>query len=57
MSVLLGTAYPAFVQQFRVKPNEQQYEAPYIDDNIQATNAAFDLNSIQAQRARRSRDR
>ena len=24
----VGAIYPAFVQQFRVKPNEQQYEAP-----------------------------
>ena len=26
VSILLGTAYPAFIQQFRVNPNEQQYE-------------------------------
>ena len=31
VSVLLGAAYPAFVQQFRVKPQEQQRETPYID--------------------------
>jgi uncharacterized membrane protein (UPF0182 family) len=49
VSVLLGAVYPAFVQQFRVKPNEQQYEAPYIQDNIQATNIAFGLTSIEAQ--------
>ena len=29
VSILLGTAYPAFIQQFRVSPNEQQYELPY----------------------------
>ena len=28
VSILLGTAYPAFIQQFRVNPNEQQYERP-----------------------------
>ena len=49
VSVLLGTAYPSFVQQFRVKPNEQSYETPYIDRNIKATNEAFALNTIQAQ--------
>jgi uncharacterized protein len=49
VSVLLGTAYPAFVQQFRVEPNEQNYESPYITDNITATNEAFALNTIQAQ--------
>src|SRR5436309_6571110 len=47
-SVLLGAIYPAFVQQFRVKPNEQQDEAPYIKDNIDATTLAFGLNTIQA---------
>jgi len=49
VSVLLGAVYPAFVQQFRVKPNEQQDEQPYIADNISATNTAFGLSSIQAQ--------
>jgi uncharacterized protein len=48
-SVLLGAIYPAFVQQFRVKPNEQQDEAPYIGSNIAATTTAFGLGSIQAQ--------
>ena len=49
MSVLLGTAYPAFVQQFKVKPNEQQLELPYIDDNITATSNAFGLSQIEQQ--------
>ena len=43
VSVLLGTAYPAFIQQFKVKPNEQQLEQPYIEDNINATRQAFGL--------------
>jgi uncharacterized protein len=46
VSVLLGTAYPAFVQQFKVKPNEQQLENPYILDNMRATTAAFGLDGI-----------
>src|SRR5215212_571397 len=49
VSVLLGSAYPAFVQQFKVKPNEQQLEQPYIHNNIQATRAAFALDKIQEQ--------
>src|SRR5207245_10116690 len=49
VTVLLGAVYPAFVQQFRVKPNEQQDESQYINDNIIATNTAFGLSSIQAQ--------
>jgi uncharacterized membrane protein (UPF0182 family) len=46
VSLLVGTAYPAFVQQFRVKPNEQQLELPYIEDNIEATQRAFGLDAI-----------
>jgi hypothetical protein len=46
VSVLLGTAYPAFVQQFQVKPQEQQRETPYIRDNIQGTQLAFGLDQI-----------
>jgi len=49
VSVLLGAAYPAFVQQFRVKPNEQQDESLYIQRNITATNQAFGLSNIVAQ--------
>jgi uncharacterized membrane protein (UPF0182 family) len=49
VSVLLGAAYPAFVQQFRVKPQEQQREAPYIEDNIEATRFAFGLDSLSVQ--------
>jgi uncharacterized protein len=48
VSVLLGTAYPAFVQQFRVKPNEQQYETPYIERNIASTTQAFKLSSVES---------
>jgi uncharacterized membrane protein (UPF0182 family) len=47
VSVLLGTAYPAFIQQFRVNPNEQELELPYIEDNIAATQEAFGLASIE----------
>ena len=43
VSVLLGTAYPAFVQRFRVTPQEFQREQPYIEDNIAGTQRAFDI--------------
>ena len=46
VSVLLGTAYPAFVQQFSVKPQEQQRETPYIGYNIEGTQRAFGLDTI-----------
>jgi uncharacterized membrane protein (UPF0182 family) len=46
VSVLLGTAYPAFIQRFHVAPQEYQAEQPYIHDNIEATQTAFGLNKI-----------
>lgn len=46
VSVLVGTAYPAFVQQFQVKPQELQRERPYIADNIAGTRRAFGLDTI-----------
>jgi uncharacterized membrane protein (UPF0182 family) len=46
VSVLLGAAYPAFVQQFRVRPNEQEYERDYIARNILGTRAAFGLDEV-----------
>jgi uncharacterized membrane protein (UPF0182 family) len=49
VSITAGAAYPAFVQQFRVKPQELQRERPYIEDNIAATRAAFGLDKIQTQ--------
>ncbi|MEW6058830.1 MAG: UPF0182 family protein [Actinomycetota bacterium] len=49
-SVTAGTLYPAFVQRFRVAPQELQKERPYIERNIEATRAAFGLATIDAQR-------
>jgi uncharacterized membrane protein (UPF0182 family) len=43
VSVLLGTAYPAFVQRFRVTPQEFQREEPFIQRNIDATRIAFGI--------------
>jgi uncharacterized protein len=48
-SILLGTAYPAFRQQFQVEPNEQQLETPYIERNIAGTRRAFGLDVIQSE--------
>jgi hypothetical protein len=49
VSILLGTAYPAFIQQFRVNPNEQQYEKTFIERNIAGTQRAFGLDQIRLQ--------
>ncbi|MET7638364.1 UPF0182 family protein [Streptomyces sp. NPDC005438] len=42
-AILIGGVYPALVQQFQVKPNEQAKEAPYIKKNIKATRDAYDI--------------
>ncbi|HEX2041317.1 MAG TPA: UPF0182 family protein, partial [Acidimicrobiales bacterium] len=47
VSVAAGTAYPAFVQKFRVEPNESVRERPYIDRNIRSTRAAYNLDQTR----------
>ena len=46
-SLIIGGLYPAFVQQFQVKPSEFQREEPYIERNLAATKTAYDLNDVQ----------
>ena len=46
VSIIAGAAYPAFVQRFRVTPQEFQREQPFIEDNISATRRAFELDGI-----------
>jgi uncharacterized membrane protein (UPF0182 family) len=46
VSVVAGAGYPAFVQRFRVAPQELQRERPYIERNIAATQSAFGLDKI-----------
>jgi hypothetical protein len=49
VSIIAGAAYPAFVQRFRVDPQEFQREEPFIEDNIEATREAFGLDQIESQ--------
>ncbi len=49
VSIVAGAAYPAFVQRFRVAPQELQRERPYIERNIAATREAFGLDQIETQ--------
>jgi len=44
--ILVGAAYPAFIEAARVHPSELTRERPYITDNIQATQAAFGLGGV-----------
>jgi len=46
VSVVAGVAYPAFIQRFRVEPEESSKEAPYIQHNIEATRDALGLNDV-----------
>jgi uncharacterized membrane protein (UPF0182 family) len=48
-SLLIAGIYPAAVQQFQVKPSESSKEAPYIQRNIDATRAAYDLLNVDVQ--------
>ncbi len=46
-SLIVGSIYPALIQQFRVVPNEVAAEAPYIERNILSTRKAFGLDEIE----------
>ncbi len=45
-SLLIAGIYPAFIQQFQVKPSESSKEAPFIQRNIDATRAAYGLDKV-----------
>ncbi len=47
--VIISGAWPAVVQDYVVKPNELGLEIPYLERNIQATRAAYGLDSIEVQ--------
>jgi len=46
-AVVIGGIYPAYTQQFRVKPNEIARESKYIDRNIQATRKAYSIEDVK----------
>lgn len=45
-SLAIGGAYPAIVEQFVVRPNADQREAPYIARNIEATRLAYGIEDV-----------
>jgi uncharacterized membrane protein (UPF0182 family) len=47
VAVVAGTIYPAFVQRFVVQPAESTRERPYIQDNIEATRQAMNLDDVE----------
>ncbi|GAA3765668.1 UPF0182 family protein [Salinactinospora qingdaonensis] len=48
-AVLIGGIYPAIIQQFTVRPNEQRLESTYIQRNIDSTRAAYGLSDTEDQ--------
>lgn len=46
-ALVIGGAYPALVQQFKVTPNERNLESTYIQRNIDATLAAYGLDKVE----------
>src|SRR5215831_3691040 len=45
-AVAIGGIYPTVVQQFQVKPNLRDKEAPYIAHTIEATRAAYGIAGV-----------
>ncbi len=46
-SLVVGSIYPALYQRFKVKPTEKSLERPYIERGIEATRAAFGIDTIK----------
>jgi hypothetical protein len=46
-AVVLGGLFPAYTQQFRVKPNEVNREEQFIKRNIDATRAAYGIDDSE----------
>src|SRR5207245_7988962 len=45
-TILVGNVYPGLIQNFIVQPDPLNKERPYITRNIQATRAAYSLDTI-----------
>jgi uncharacterized membrane protein (UPF0182 family) len=46
-ALVVGGLYPAMIQRFKVDPNAQELEAPYIQRNIDATLVAFGIDDVE----------
>ena len=46
-SIVISFAWPVLLQRFKVAPNAQEMEAPYIQHNIDATKFAYGLNNVK----------
>lgn len=45
--LVVGSLYPALIQKFKVDPNAQELEAPFIQRNIDATLVAFGIDDVE----------
>ncbi len=45
-SMILSIAYPWFMQQFQVSPDEPDLEKPFISNNIEATRFGFGIDNV-----------
>ena len=48
LSIVVGAAYPALVEQLVVQPNELAKQTPYINNAIAATRTAYGLTQVAA---------
>lgn len=49
-AMVLGIGYPWSVQQFQVAPDEKSIESEYLQRNINATRAAYGIDSVEVER-------
>ena len=45
-AIVAGTIYPSAIQRFSVQPNVSTKELPYIENNLVATKAAFNIDAV-----------
>ena len=45
--LVVGGLYPSLIQKFKVDPNAQELEAPFIQRNIDATLVAFGIDDVE----------
>lgn len=49
VAIVAGAIYPQFVQRVQVTPNEPEKERPYIARNIEATQTAMGLSTVEVE--------
>jgi len=50
VAIVVGVAYPAFIQRFQVTPDLSQKEAPFVARNIEATRFAMGMSDVEVRR-------